>query len=197
MPKVKRIVLSGLFLATAIIFEQLLGITITPTLRLSLSFIPYVLIGWLLGPVWGAVIGVTADILGMLLFPTGDFFIGYTFNELLTTLIYGFFLFGRPLNKKLYIRLAVSLALVRLIVVLGLNTLWLSIQVGKAFMLLLPTRIVVIVLFPIEFAAMFLLMRFMEKPVARYLESMRPDSGEDDIDDEVNEDSKDTAAPHT
>jgi ECF transporter S component (folate family) len=178
MHKAKQLVLSGLLLATLIIFKQFLGISIMPTLRISLSFVPYILIGWLLGPVWGSVIGITGDMLGMLLFPTGAFFAGYTFNELLTCLIYGFFLFGRPVDKKLFIRLALSLALVHLIVQLGLNTLWLSVQTKRAFMVIMPPRIIAnIARFPIELASMFLLMRFMENPVNRYLRERPWDEG--------------------
>jgi ECF transporter S component (folate family) len=197
MAKVKQLVLAGLLLAVVIVFKQLVGITITPTLRISLSFVPYILIGWLLGPVWGAVIAVVGDCLGMLLFPTGAFFAGYTFNELLTCLIYGFFLFGRPVDRKFFIRLVVSLVLVHLIVQLGLNTLWLSITTKKAFLLLMPPRIIAnIARFPIELTVMFLLLRFMEKPVARYLrpQPQPGEEGRDGEDDESGKEDKDAAA---
>jgi ECF transporter S component (folate family) len=173
MPKVKRLVLAGLLLAVVIVF-WLFQIPLLPTLRISFGFVPLVLGGWLLGPVWTGVIGIVGDILGMMLFPSGGaFFPGYTFNALLTGLIYGFFLFNRPVDRKLCIRLALSLALMHLVVQLGLNTLWLSMQYKQAFIALLPPRVIAnIVLFPIELAFMFLLMRFMEKPVNRYLREM-------------------------
>ncbi|MDR1468826.1 MAG: folate family ECF transporter S component [Spirochaetaceae bacterium] len=180
MPKVKQLVLAGLLLAVAIVFRQFLRIPITPTLRLTLSFVPYILAGWLLGPVWAGVVGVVGDILGMVLFPTGAFFPGYTFNELLTCLIYGFFLFNRPVDRRLFVRLVISLVLVHLVVQLGLNTLWLSVQAKQAFIVLLPPRVIAnIARFPIELAAMFFLLRLIEKPVDRYLRT-KPVARDDD-----------------
>jgi ECF transporter S component (folate family) len=182
MTRVKQLVLAGLLLAAIIVLVRFISIQ-TPILRISFGFIPFILAGWLLGPVWGAVIGVASDLLGMLLFPTSGFFAGFTLNALLEGLIYGLFLFNRPVDKRLFVRLVLSILIVHLVVQLALNTLWLSIMLDRAFLVLLPPRIVTnIVRFPIELAAMFLLMRFIEKPVNKYLrtESVVDDDGDEE-----------------
>jgi ECF transporter S component (folate family) len=171
MPEVKKLVLAGLLLAAIIVLVRFVSIQ-TPILRISLGFIPFILAGWLLGPVWGAVIGVASDLLGMLLFPTSGFFPGFTLNALLEGLIYGLFLYGKPVNRRLFVRLVVSILVVHLVVQLALNTLWLSIMLKRAFIPLMATRVVTnVARFPIELVAMFFLMRLIEKPVNKYLRS--------------------------
>jgi ECF transporter S component (folate family) len=169
MLKVKQLVLAGLLLAAIIVLVRFFSIQ-TPILRISFGFIPFVLAGWLLGPVWGAVIGVASDLLGMLLFPTSSFFPGFTLNALLEGLVYGLFLFERPVDRRFFVRLVVSILIVHLVIQLALNTLWIAIMLKRAFIPLLATRIVTnIVRFPIELVAMFFLARLIEKPVNKYL----------------------------
>jgi ECF transporter S component (folate family) len=169
MPKIKQLVLAGLLLATIVVLVRFISIQMQ-FLRISFGFIPFILAGWLLGPMWGAVIGVASDLLGMLLFPTSGFFPGFTLNALLEGLIYGLFLFERPVDRRLFIRLIVSILIVHLVVQLALNTLWLSIMLKRAFIPLMATRVVSnVVRFPIEIVSMFFLMRFIEKPVDKYL----------------------------
>jgi ECF transporter S component (folate family) len=169
MLKVKQLVLAGLLLAAIIVLVRFVSIQ-TPILRISFGFIPFILAGWLLGPVWGAAIGVASDLLGMLLFPTSGFFPGFTLNALLEGLVYGLFLYGRPVDRRLFVRLVISILLVHLVIQLALNTLWLSIMLKRAFIPLMATRVVTnVVRFPIELVTMFFLMRLIEKPVDKYL----------------------------
>lgn len=170
MPKVTKIVLSGLLVAVAVVFRQFLRVEITPALRISLSFVPYILAGWLLGPAFAAAVGIIADVLGMILFPTGIFFPGYTINEALTCIIYGFFLQDQPVNKKFFARLVLSISVVHIVVQLALNTLWLSVTTHQAFLVIMLPRVIAnVIRLPIEIAVMFVFMRFIEKPVNLYL----------------------------
>jgi ECF transporter S component (folate family) len=182
MPKAKQLVLAGLLLAAIIVLVRFVSIQ-TPILRISFGFIPFVLAGWLLGPVWGAVIGVASDLLGMLLFPTAGFFPGFTLNALLEGLVYGLFLYGRPVDRRLFVRLVVSILIVHLVIQLALNTLWLSIMLRRAFIPLLAARVVTnAARFPIELAAMFFLLRLIEKPVDTYLRG-KPFADTDEAED--------------
>jgi ECF transporter S component (folate family) len=181
MLKVKQLVLAGLLLAAIIVLVRFVSIQ-TPILRVSFGFIPFILAGWLLGPVWGAVIGTVSDLLGMLLFPTGGFFPGFTLNALLEGLVYGLFLYNRPVDKRLFARLVVSILIVHVAVQLALNTLWLSIMLKRAFIPLMAARVVSnIARFPIELVSMFFLMLFMEKPVNKYYRA-EPFADDDDAD---------------
>jgi ECF transporter S component (folate family) len=171
MPKVKKVVLAGLLLAVLIVFTRFIAIE-TPVFRISLGFIPFILGGWLLGPIWTAVIGISGDILGMLLMPKGSFFPGFTFNAMLEGLLYGLFLINKPVDKRFFLRLALSILTVHVVVQLGFNTLWLAIMLKKAFVPLMLARAVAnIIRFPVELASMFMIMRFSEKYVNLYLRS--------------------------
>ncbi|MFP3040865.1 folate family ECF transporter S component [Treponema primitia] len=185
MPKVKKVVLAGLLLAILIVFERFISVE-TLLLRLSFAYVPCILIGTLLGPVWGAAIGVAGDLLGMLLMPKGPFFPGFTLNALLTGLVYGLFLYKTPSNKSYLIRLIISIFVVHIFIHLGLTTLWLSILYKKAFMVVIAGRIIAnIVEIPIEIGSMFAIKIFLDKPVKKYLleDSSGPWSDtEEDID---------------
>jgi ECF transporter S component (folate family) len=169
MPKVKKVVLAGLLLAILIVFQRYVSIQ-TLFLRLSFAYVPFILIGTLLGPVWGAVIGGAEDILGMLLMPKGTYFPGFTLNALLTGVIYGVFLYNRPNNKSYLIRLILSVITVNVLIHIGLTTLWLSIMYKKAFVALIATRIVAnVIQMPLQIGSMFAIKIFLDKPVKKYL----------------------------
>ena len=181
MTKTKKIALAGLLLAVLVFFERFTAIDIQ-LLRISFAYIPYMLAGWLLGPVWAGLIGVSGDLLGMLLMPKSSFFAGFTLNALLTGGIYGLFLYNKPVDKSLCLRLMASLLAVHLIIHLGLTTLWLSIMYKKAFFIIITGRLIAnIIELPVEFASMFFIMRFLEKPVNRYLREAEAETeGKDD-----------------
>lgn len=89
------------------------------------------------GPVLGGAYGGILDLVKFVAKPTGPYFPGYTFNAALAGVIYGTFLYRRPLSfaRVLLVHLAIVV-----IVNMGLTTLWLSLTSGKAFLALLPVR---------------------------------------------------------
>jgi ECF transporter S component (folate family) len=181
MPKVKKVVLAGLLLAILIVFKRYISLE-TLFLRISFAYVPLILIGTLLGPVWGAVIGVAEDILGMILMPKGSFFPGFTLNALLVGIIYGTLLYNRPNNKSYLIRLIISVLIVHLFINLGLNTLWLSILYKRAFMALIATRMAAnFIQIPIQIGSMYAIKIFLDKPVKKYLLDDSPDPGSPDL----------------
>jgi ECF transporter S component (folate family) len=176
MPKVKKVVLAGLLLAILIVFQRYLSIE-TQVLRFSFAYVPFILIGTLLGPVWGAIICVAEDLLGMLLMPKASFFAGFTLNALLTGVIYGIFLYNTPNNTSYLIRLIISVLVVDVLVNIVLTTLWLSIMYKHAFMaLLITTRLVPnLIQIPLQIGSMYAIKRFLDKPVKKYLLEESPD----------------------
>ncbi|MDR1249383.1 MAG: folate family ECF transporter S component [Treponema sp.] len=179
MPKVKKVVLAGLLLAILIVFERYISIE-TQFLRLSFAYVPLILIGTFLGPVWGAVIGVASDLLGMLLMPKASFFAGFTLNALLIGIIYGSLLYNRPDNKSYLIRLIISVLMVHLFINLGLTTFWLATMYKRAFMALIATRIIPnLIQIPIQIGSMFAIKVFLDKPVKKYLFDDSSDADDD------------------
>ena len=133
-----RLVVTAFLIATEIILTRFCSIN-TPILRIGFGFLPVSMIGILYGPLWAALGYAIGDILGMMIFPSGAFFPGFTITALLTGFVFGYFLHGR---KHITWKTVLPASL---IIILGFNlcldTLWLSILMGDAFAALLPTRI--------------------------------------------------------
>ncbi|MDR3336315.1 MAG: folate family ECF transporter S component [Treponema sp.] len=171
MEKVKKLVLGSLLLATLLVVERLISIQ-TPILRISFAYVPLILSGILLGPGWSTAIAVLGDLLGMLLFPKGAYFAGYTISAALTGLVYGLFLYKTITisNRKFVVRLIISNLMVLIFISTGLTSLWIAITVKKAFVALLPLRVFsAAIRFPVETGTMFLLKVFLARPVNKYL----------------------------
>ncbi|MPN63092.1 Folate transporter FolT [bioreactor metagenome] len=75
----------------------------------------------------------------MALFPLGAYFPGYTLTAALTGLTYGLLLYRRP---KSWGRILTAVLIVGLVLNLGLNTVWIQMTTGKAYMALLVPRVV-------------------------------------------------------
>ena len=175
MSKTRKIILTAILLAALIVLSRFLSIK-TPILKISFAFIPTMLCAIWLGAKWTILLNTLGDIIGATLFPTGPFFIGYTISTAIAGLIYGLLLYKREENsyddKQFIIRLIVSTILVTGISNVGLNTLWISITTGKAFIVLLGTRIVKeLIMIPIRVIVIFSIEKMLRNPFNNYLRS--------------------------
>lgn len=129
---------SALLIALDIILTRFLAIN-TQFLRISLGMIPVAVAGMAFGPLWGGLVGAIGDILGMLIFPSGAYFPGFTVTAALTGIVYALFVYKKEAK-------VISIALASVIVCIGLNllldTLWLNIMYGSGFLAILPARAV-------------------------------------------------------
>jgi Protein of unknown function (DUF1393). len=132
-----QLVTMAFLIALEIILTRFLSINLQ-LIRIGFGFLPVAVAAIMFGPLWAGVGYAVGDILGMLIFPTGPYFPGFTLTAFITGVIFGFFFY----NKKLTVpRTAAAAISVSLICTLGMNTYWLSILYGNAFAGLLPTRI--------------------------------------------------------
>ncbi|MCI8470127.1 MAG: folate family ECF transporter S component [Clostridia bacterium] len=173
MSKNKKIILSALLLAMSIVLSRFLSIK-TPILTISFSFVPTMLCAIWLGPKWTILISILSDLIGATLFPFGSFFIGYTITTAVAAAIYGFLLYKKEedtySDKQFVLRTILAVVLVTVIANIGLNTLWLTITTGKAFMVLLASRMVKeLIMVPIKVIMMLFLERVLRKPFNTYL----------------------------
>lgn len=169
----KKIILTAILLALLIILSRFLSIK-TPILKISFAFVPTMLCAVWLGPKWTILLNVLGDVIGATLFPTGPYFVGYTISTAVAALIYGLLLYKKSSdtynNKQFLIRLVLSTLLVAVIVNMGLNTLWSAITTGKAFWVLLSTRIVKqLIMIPIHVIVIFFLEKVLRKPFDKYV----------------------------
>ena len=175
MSKSKKIILTAILLAMLILLSRFLSIK-TPIVKISFAFIPTCICATWLGPKWTVLLNVLGDIIGATLFPTGAFFIGYTFSTAIAGLIYGLLLYKKQedsyTDKQFLIRLIIAVISVTCITNLGLNTLWISITTGKAFIILFGTRIIKeVIMVPIRILVFLFIEKMLRKPFNTYIRS--------------------------
>ena len=145
---VKSLVTAALLVALHTVLAFFVSFQITPSLRISISFLANVVIGALFGPIMGFVCGGIGDIVAFVLKPTGPYFWGWTINAALAGLIYGTFLYhkfprpGRVIDIKFLIRVTLVLTLDTLLVNVLLGTYWVNLMYGKGFVFYLTSRFV-------------------------------------------------------
>ncbi len=74
---VKKLAFSGIMVAMSIVLGKLLAFNIGNMIRFSLENMPLIFSGIVLGPIWGMLTGVVADLIGCLI-------VGYEINPIVT-----------------------------------------------------------------------------------------------------------------
>lgn len=160
LKKLPSLVTAALLMALGLILSSL-GIYITPTLRITFAFLANAVNAMLFGPVVAMLTGGLGDFLGYFLHPNGPFYPAYTLTAILSSFLYGVFLYHRPVKLGWIIAAKSSVTLASNIF---LNTLWGALLYGKSFIALLPIRFVKnIALLPIEIAMLFLIAKTAQK----------------------------------
>lgn len=131
----------------------LFSIVIGDFIRISFSFLAMALAGMLYGPVVSGILGGLGDLINYMLRPTGPYFPGFTFNAVLSGVIYGLCLYQKPISLK---RIFAAKLIIVIIVDLILTTTWLCILYGQGFMVLLPLRALkAVIMLPVETAMLY------------------------------------------
>ena len=159
--KTKVMAVTAMLIAIGVVLSFFFSIQLTDFIRIGFSGIPNELASMLFGPVVGGVMGGIGDILKFLIKPTGPYFVGYTLNAILGPVIYGIFLYHRPLK---FGRVLAAKIVVALIVNLLLGTWWLAIMYGNGFLAILPARFIKqIVSIPIDSVIFYLVAKALER----------------------------------
>ena len=125
-------------IALDVILTRFLSIQ-TQFIRIGFGFLPVAIAGIAYGPFRGGVCGGVGDILGMMIYPSGAYFPGFTLTAVLTGVVFGLVLYGKPLYT---LKVLLASAVVCIFLNLFLDTLWLDIMYGSGYIALLPARIV-------------------------------------------------------
>jgi ECF transporter S component (folate family) len=158
MSRTRTIAFVGLLVSMEIIFTRFLSFQ-TPIIRIGFGFIPIAFSAILFGPVIGGLTAAIADVIGMIVFPKGAYFPGFTLSAFLGGAIYGLFLHKKQIT---ILNVTISVLFITLFVDLGLNTLWLSMITGKAAVALLIPRIYKsAVMLPVQTAAIYVLWKYI------------------------------------
>ena len=153
----------AMLLALGVVLDYFCSFYATPTLKVSFTFLPIGITGSLFGPVPAMLSGGLLDVVMWLVKPAGAYFPGYTLSGILGGLIYGVCLYGIA-GKQVYYMPAVAKGLINVLVNILLNTCWSMIFTGKAYLVLLSTRVVKnLVLLPAEALLLMALILFLKK----------------------------------
>lgn len=135
--QVRTVTTAAMFGAVSVVLGYF-TIVIGDYIKIGFSTIANQFVYYLFGPVVGGCFGGALDILKYLIKPTGAFFPGFTFSAIAAGVIYGCFLYKKPITL---LRVLTAELIVSIICNMLLGTLWLSMLYGKGFMALLPLRV--------------------------------------------------------
>lgn len=110
-------------------------------LRITFTFVPVALAGWLFGIVPAVIVGALGDFLGCYLFPQGAYFWGFTVTSVLSGLIFGLLLYKKE-TKNLIWYVIISKFLVSLLLNVGLNSYWATLFVSKSFFVIMWGKVI-------------------------------------------------------
>lgn len=162
----RNVVFCGLMAALAIVLGMVASISIGQYIRIGFSGLPNRMVDFLFGPVVGCFFGGALDVLKYLMKPEGPFFFGFTFNAMLSGLIYGSILYRKPVSWK---RIILAKFLVKLFVNCILGTLWLSMLYGNAFIVLLPARVIKnVIMLPIDCVILYFTLNYVGQAAKRF-----------------------------
>lgn len=154
------IVYMALFIALDVVFTRFLSIQ-TPIIRIGFGFLPISLCSIMFGPIIGGITGAVADIVGMVIFPSGAYFPGFTLSAFVSGTIYGLVLHKKQISA---VRILIAVALIIILVDSIMNTYWLSIITGKAAMALLMPRVIKnLIMIPIQTILIYTMWKFSDK----------------------------------
>lgn len=155
----KMLVTAGILIAMNIILSRFLSINAW-NLKIGFTFVTLFVAAYFYGPGFAATVAGIADVIGALLFPSGQFFPGFTLTAVLNGLLYGVLLY----KKQTPARIALAVILDGLFLSLMLNTLWISILYGSPFWPLVGTRIFqCLIMAPVQFVTITILTRMLAR----------------------------------
>lgn len=156
---VKTITIAAMFGAISAVLGYF-TIEIGSFIKIGFSTIANQFVYYLFGPVVGCAFGGSLDIIKYLVKPTGEFFPGFTLTAMVAGLLYGWFLYKRPISLK---RVLAAELVVSIVCNMLMSTLWLSMLYGKGFMVLLPMRAVKnLIMWPINSMIFYTVAKTME-----------------------------------
>ncbi|MGI6076288.1 MAG: folate family ECF transporter S component [Pyramidobacter sp.] len=159
----RTVTFCGVMCALAVIISSVATIKIGPYVKVGFSGLPNHIVEFLFGPAVGALFSGVLEVLKYMLHPDGPYFVGFTISAVLGGIIFGSMLYRRPLTLW---RVIVAEVIVKVVVNLGLNTLWLAILYRKAIWVIFPARLTTnLIRLPVDVIIMYLLLKTVQRVV--------------------------------
>lgn len=167
----RNLVRAAFLTAISIVLTRFLSVTLPitglPAIRVGFGRAPIVMSGLLFGPILGGITGAAADVIGMLINPTGVYHPGFTISAILDGVIPGLLaiLYRRRAKHANYFTVGRIFTAEFILTILNsiiLNTLWLTQLLGRAYMILLPARLInALVNLPIQTFIVYTLLKYL------------------------------------
>lgn len=151
----------GILAALAVALKFVASIDIGEYIRIGFSDLPGMAVSVLFGPAVGGIFWGMLDIIKYIVAPTGPFFPGFTVSAVVNGVLFGLILYRRVLSVQ---RVFMAQLLSKIIVSLCINTYWLSVLYGNAFLVMLPARVLTnAAMLPVDTALTFVILRFVSR----------------------------------
>ena len=173
LTKSKKIILSAMLLSILIVLSRFFSIK-SSFLVISFSFIPMMLAAIYLGPKYAAIIAALGDLVGAILFPFGAYFPGFTISSAMIGFVYGIFLYKKPEENRKDFKFIIQLIISSILVLGGikmlLESVFLNVLYGKAYLAIIASRLVTeLVMIPVQVITIFILEKALRPFTKKYL----------------------------
>lgn len=136
--KITKLVVISFMITLEVLLTRIFAIFMPTSFRLSLGFLPVSMTAIIYGPLWAGTAYALGDIIGMLIFPMGPYFPGFTLTAFLTGIVFGLVLHKKPITFK---RTLLASLIVVVVLNLILDTFWLYLLYDQAVIAMLPLRL--------------------------------------------------------
>jgi riboflavin transporter len=165
-----KIVVSGLLIAISIVLTRLFSFTFPvlnfPASRLSIGFVPIILAGILLGPVWGIAVGALADAIGFVISSAGQ---SLPYSPLITVVsalvgLLSFFVYYIFIKIPKGLRISLTISITLIICSMFLQPMALSQLTGIPYWAMFSGRLLVnLVSIPVYCVLIYYIIRGLER----------------------------------
>lgn len=161
--QVKTLIFMGLLASMSVILTRAFGVMIGNTIRISFGSVPIIISGILFGPLAGAVTGIAADLIGVMVRSMGGYFVGFTISAGLVGYIPGLFFLKQKNDQYPLSKIILSVLTVEILVHLIINTAWLILMYNKGFLIIFPSRLLTrLIITPLEVIFLTIILRALK-----------------------------------
>ena len=166
LKKTRAMVTCAMLLAIEVVINATIYLPIGNFLKISFGYLAVAACGYLYGPSPAMLVAALSDIVVFMIHPSGPFNPAFTLNAALGGLIYGLAFYNKSEIK--WPRILLAQGIIAVFLHIGLNTLWLSLLLGKGYLALLPVRALKnAVQYPVDVALLFFLLLFLKRQFRR------------------------------
>lgn len=133
-----QLTLMAIMLAARIVLSFIPSLNVNNIIEVGFGFVGAAFSGILFGPIPAMIISVINDLITFFITGGGIFFPGFTLSAALGGIFYGWMLWRKPITWK---RIFLAVLLVTVIINIGLNSIWVKMLFGQAWMAFMPLRI--------------------------------------------------------